>query len=265
MIFTYKMKARYMLQCIWNALNNTNVSLVEFMVISRYITSAYFNKSWYIPRVMDTDTPRRKRAKRIIVKYLAPFIGGDVTDGSSILIPNIAKVTNSKVYFNFYSRSTNDKDRLIKILLTQALSIGGNEIIENIKLDLSSNMLRFNIHDAYGSSEVVFEDVGILAEIKNGLGEITKASFNGDMDILSAMEEEEKVVSAQFEAKFVLGIHVVNMDNNFVHRYKTKEDILTERFAHFVRQLDMCLPYGKYRSSINWDNLTKKDYLNIVS
>lgn len=249
----------------WNALNTGSVSTMEFFVICKYLINVYMAKSYYVPRVMDTDNSRKIKSKKVIIKYLIPFISTDINENGEVLNPNIARITNSRIYFNYYSRSINDKDRLIKILLTQALNIGGAEVTNNIKLDLNNNMIRFNIQDAYGSSEVVFEDVGVKAEVLNGLREISVANFNGDIDILEIMEEEERIVSAELDAKFVLGIHVVNMDGNIISKYRTKEDVLIQRFAHFVRQLDILLPYGKYRSSINWDNLTKKDYLNIIS
>lgn len=248
---------------LWNALNNGSVSTIEFFVIARYLLNVYISKSYFIPRVMDTDSKTKIRNKKILIKYLIPFINTRIVEDGE-LTPNIAKITNGRIYFNYFSRSINDKERLMKILLTQALNIGGSEITQNIKLDLNNNMIRFNIQDSYGSSEIVFEDVGVKAEVLNGFREVIPTNFNGDIDILEAMIEEEKVVSAELEAKFVLGIHVVNMDN-VISKYRTKEDVLVQRFSHFVRQLDLLLPYGKYRSSINWDNLTKKDYLNIIS
>lgn len=249
----------------WNALNSGSVTTVEFFVICRYLINVYMAKSYYVPRVMDTDNNKRIKSKKVIINYLIPFISTDISEDGKVLTPNITRITNGRIYFNYHSRSINDKDRLMKILLTQALNIGGNKITNNIKLDLSSNMIRFNIQDAYGSSEVVFEDVGVKAEVLNGLREISVANFNGDIDILNIMEEEERIVSAELDAKFVLGIHVVNMDSGIIPKYRTKEDVLIQRFAHFVRQLDILLPYGKYRSSINWDTLTRKDYLNIIS
>lgn len=249
---------------MFNALNSKYVSMYEFIVICSYLIKVYVAKSYFIPRVMDSDRERIKRKKKILIKYLIPFISITTNEDGSEVAPNIDVITDSRVYFNYHSRSINDRSRLIKILLIQALNIGGNEVTENVKLDLSSNMIRFNIQDSYGSSEVVFEDVGIRAELLTGLKEIASASFTGDIDILEAMAEEERVLSAELEAKFVLGLHVVNMDNN-MSRYRTKEDVLIQRFAHFVRQLDKLLPYGKYRSSINWDTLIKKDYLNIIS
>lgn len=250
---------------MWNALNSGAVSMSEFIVICRYLLNVYISKNYYIPRVMDTDNLKTKNNKKVIIKHLIPFINTSIFENGVELTPNISRITNSIVYFNYLSRSVNDKERLIKILLTQALSIGGFEVAKNVRLDLSNNMIRFNIQDSYGSSEVVFEDVGIRVEIVNSLREIVTADFNGDIDILEIMAEEERIISAELSAKFVLGLHVVNMDGSVMSKYRTKEDVLIERFAHFVRQLDVLLPYGKYRSSINWDNFTKKDYLNIIS
>lgn len=249
---------------MWNALNAGAVGYADFSIIVRYLIQVYFAKSYFIPRVMDTDSNRNKNFKKTIIKYLIPFISEEIVENGVESVPSISKVTNSRVYFNYFTRSINDKDRLIKILLTQALSIGGIEIAKNVRLDLSSNMIRFNIQDHYGSSEVVFEDVGIRVEMLNTLKEICEASFVGDMDILNYLEGR-KIISAELEAKFVLGLHVVKMDNSIMADYKTKEDVLIQRFAHFVRQLDILLPYGKYRSSINWDELIEKKYSNIIN
>lgn len=249
---------------MWKALNNGAVNTLEFFIICKYLINVFMAKSYFIPRVMDSDSTKNKRNKKIVVKYLIPFISEKINEDNIEITPNITTITNSRIYFNF-SKSVNDRDRLMKILLTQALSIGGIDITKNVKLDIANGtMMRFNIQDNFGSSEIVFEDVSVLAEIRDRCANSNKVIFTDDLDVLEAFKKDKNLLSAELEAKFVLGIHVVHMDGRIMQKYKTKEEVLIERFTHFVRQLDRLLPYNSYKSNIDWCSLTKANYYNII-
>ena len=253
-----------MWMAIWNALNCGKVNISDYFIIVKYSLLFIFAKSYFIPRVMDTDSIKKKRSKKVIVKYLIPFISEKINEDNIEITPNITTITNSRIYFSF-SRSVNDRDRLMKILLTQALSIGGIDITKNVKLDIANGtMMRFNIQDNFGSSEIVFEDVSVLAEIRDKCANSNKVIFTDDLDVLETFKKDKNLLSAELEAKFVLGIHVVHMDGRIMQRYKTKEEVLIERFTHFVRQLDRLLPYNSYKSNIDWCSLTKSNYYNII-
>ena len=249
---------------VWNALNCSKVSFKEWLVILKFTILFIVSGSYFIPRVLDSDSDKKKNNKRIILKFLVPLICEKVTENGAELYPSISLITDSRVYFRISKNIIDDREKIKKIILSQAVSATGLEISKNIKLD-TSGLVRFSFADEFGSSELIFKELSVAAEIKDPKKHDSRISeFKDDIDLLDEYFKLDLIRSAEIKGELVLGVHIVNMNNKIVIKHKTKNQILIERLSVFMRELDGVLPYGTYKSRIVWDDILIPNTNNII-
>ena len=249
---------------VWNALNCGKVSFREWLAILKFTIMFVVSGSYFIPRVLDSDKDRKKNDKRIILRFLVPLLNERVIDSGTELYPSISLITDSRVYFRMSKNIIDDREKIKKIILAQAVSATGLEISKNIKLD-TSGLIRFSFADEFGSSELIFKELSVIAEVKDPKKQESKISeFKDDIDLLSEYFKLDLIRSAEIKGELVLGVHIVNMNNKIVIKHKTKNQILIERLSVFMRELDGVLPYGVYKSKIVWDDMLIPNTNNII-
>ena len=249
---------------VWNALNCGKVSFKEWLVILKFTIMFVTSGSYFIPRVLDSDKDRKKNEKRIILRFLVPLLNERIIDNGTELYPSISLITDSRVYFRMSKNIIDDREKIRKIILAQAVSATGLEISKNIKMD-ASGLVRFSFADEFGSSELIFKELSVIAEIKDPKKEASKISeFKDDIDLLDEYFKLDLIRSAEIKGDLVLGVHIVNMNNKIVIKHKTKNQILIERLSVFMRELDSVLPYGVYKSKIVWDDILIPNTNNII-
>lgn len=249
---------------VWNALNCGKVSFKEWLVILKFTILFVASGSYFIPRVLDSDKYKKKNDKRIILGFLVPLLSERVIDSGTELYPSISLITDSRVYFRMSKNIIDDREKIKKIILTQAVSATGIEISKNIKVD-TSGLVRFSFSDEFGSSELIFKELSVIAEVKDPKKHDSKISeFKDDIDLLDEYFKLDLIRSAEIKGELVLGVHIVNMNNKIVIKHKTKNQILIERLSVFMRELDGVLPYGVYKSKIIWDDILIPNTNNII-
>ena len=249
---------------VWNALNCGKVSFKEWLVILKFTIMFVASGSYFIPRVLDSDKDKKKNDKRIILRFLVPLLNERIIDSGTELYPSISLITDSRVYFRMSKNIIDDREKIKKIILAQAVSATGIEISKNIKLD-TSGLVRFSFADEFGSSELIFKELSVVAEVKDPKKHDSKISeFKDDIDLLDEYFKLDLIRSAEIKGELVLGVHIVNMNNKIVIKHKTKNQILIERLSVFMRELDGVLPYGVYKSKIFWDDILIPNTNNII-